>query len=177
VALGWALVQALDLSFVDHLFGGTTAFSSLAHPVWPMASQALAGSGACVCFGRSRAYDNGGSQISRRTLPAFVVAFELGRDASHARILLRAAVAIGCFYAALGFAELFLGLDAHSWLMADVKPSDVRLSGPFINPNHFATFVGLATLCSLGILLETLRRMVVWDRGRKNSCAHDFCRR
>ena len=166
VALGWALIQALNLSFVDHLFGGTTAFSSLAHPVWSMASQALAGSGASfISVDPARTI----TAILRSAvgIAAFVVAFELGRNASHARILLRAAVAIGCFYAALGFAELFLGLDAHSWLMADLKPTDVRLSGPFINPNHFATFVGLATLCSLGILLETLRRMVVWDRGRR----------
>jgi hypothetical protein len=42
-ALGFALLQALDLTSVDHLFGGAGFASLLSHPVWTMASQAFAG--------------------------------------------------------------------------------------------------------------------------------------
>ena len=68
---------------------------------------------------------------------------------------------------ALAFAELYLNVDFHSWIMPDPKLDTDRLTGPFVNPNHLATFTALGGLAALGMFVETLRQAIVWDRGAR----------
>ncbi len=166
IALGFALLQALDLTIIDRMFGGTRFAALLSHPVWTMASHAFGGpSAAYISVDPQRTC--AAIVVTLISVGAFVLSFELARDAGQARFLLQATIAIGSAYAVLGFAELFLRTDVHSWLMADPKPVDVRLTGPFINPNHFATLAGMGAIGAFGLLVEALTRSVVWNRGGK----------
>jgi len=56
-------------------------------------------------------------------------------------------------------------LDFQSWLMPDPKRESGRVAGPFINPNHFATYLAVIAIAALGVFVETFRQMVIWDRG------------
>ena len=162
-AVAWALIQTVDLGGLDRVFGGHGFTSLFAHPIWMMASHALGEGGAFVSVDPARSLS--AIVATLMAVASFLVAFELGREPDQARLIAGAVVVVGCAYAALAFAQSYLGLDTHSWLMADAKPVDDRLSGPFINPNHFATFAGMAAIAAIALFLEVMLRSVVWDRG------------
>lgn len=162
LALGWAAFQTLDLQNLSALTG--VKISSVAHPVWFMAAGAAGA--------KSGAYISVDPELTRQAIfaaslcvAAFLIAFELARDRARAAMLLAGVVAIAVGYAATAFAELFLHVDFHSWIMPDAKLQTGRLTGPFVNPNHLATFTTLSGLAALGMFVETLRQAIVWDRG------------
>lgn len=161
-ALGWALFQSVDLSALAKVVD----LGWLSHPVWPATTQALGfGNGLFVSVD---------PELTRQAIfaaglsvAAFVIAFELGRDRGRAALLLGGFVVIVFIYAAGAIASFHSHFEFQSWLMPDPKPVSERLAGPFINPNHFATFLALGALAGLGLFVETLRQSVVWDRGGK----------
>lgn len=165
VALGWAVVQTIDLAVVDRTLHLPLA-ANLAHPVWVIARDSLVKPiGAFVSV--DPALTRQAIARAMLSVAAFLLAFELAREGSRARIFLQAIALIAAVYAALGLGTNFAHLDLQSWLMADAPASVGRVAAPFINPNHFATYVGLGTLCALGLLIDGLTRGVVWDRDRK----------
>ena len=164
LALGWATLQSVDLEFLSTVtgFSGTT----LAHPVWSMSAGALSA--------KPGAFISVDPELTRQAIfmgcvcvAAFLLAFELARDRWRASALLGALDVIGVVYAAMAFASLYLRIDFHSEFMPDPKLDTGRLSGPFVNPNHLATYMALGGLAALGLFVETLRQAVVWDRGGK----------
>ena len=164
VALGWGLAQSIDLDAVSKLTGSRV--DMLAHPVWSMAAAALGT--------RPGAYISVDPELTRQaifagslSIASFLLAFELARDRWRASLLLGAIIVIAVLYAAMALANFYLHVDFHSWLMPDPKLETGRLSGPFINPNHLATFMALGGLTALGVFVETLRQAVVWDRGAR----------
>jgi O-antigen ligase len=164
VALGWAVFQAVDLNQVAGLTGLDLA--AVAHPVWSMTTNALGA--------KAGAYISVDPERSRQAIftacfcvASFFLAFELARDRGRAARLIAMVVAIGVAYSAMAFGEVFLQIDFHSWLMPDAKLQTGRLSGPFVNPNHFATFIAIGGLAALAMFVETLREAIVWDRSGK----------
>lgn len=163
-ALGWAAIQSFDLEGLSLLTG--LKMSALAHPIWSMSANATGA--------KPGAYVSVDPELTRQAIfaaalcvAAFLLAFELARERTRAATLFAGVVVIGMGYAALAFAELYLDIDFHSWIMPDPKGLTGRLAGPFVNPNHFATFTALGGLAALGMFVETLRQAIVWDRGGK----------
>jgi O-antigen ligase len=101
------------------------------------------------------------------SVAAFMIAFGLARDRERAATLLAGLVVIAVAYAGVAIAGFYTAFDFQSWLMPDAKPIGARVAGPFVNPNHFATFMSLGALAGLGLFVEALRQSVVWDRGLK----------
>jgi O-antigen ligase len=164
-ALIWAFVQTIDLAAVDRALA-TSFGQSLAHPVWSMAQDALGKPvGSFVSVDPALT----GHAITRAlfSIAAFVVAFQIGRDGRRARFFLQAFVVIAAVYAVMGMVTSATDFAGQAWLMAGQGVSEGRVAAPFMNANHFATYVGLGALCSLGLLVEGLRRYVVWDRERR----------
>jgi O-antigen ligase len=161
-AFSWAFAQSLDLAAISRL----THFdvTALGHPIWSMTATALGT--------RAQSYVSVDPELTRHAIfagmlsvAAFLIAFELGRERTRAAMLLAAIVFIAVAYAAMAFANLYLHVDFQSWLMPDPKLATDRLSGPFVNPNHLATFAAMGSLAALGMFVETVRQSVVWDRG------------
>jgi len=163
-ALGWAVVQSLDLRAIAALTGFD--FTAIGHPIWQMTESALrAPAGVYISVDPAATHQAlfaGGVCVA-----AFMLAFELGRDRDRAQILLGGVIVIACLYAVAALASFYFAIDLQSWLMPDAKPSSNRMSGPFVNPNHFATFMSLGALAALGLFVETFRQLVVWDRGTR----------
>ena len=163
-ALLWGFLQSLDLSFVAKLTG--LDLQSLAHPVWSMASTALGES--------AGSYISVDPELTRQaifagalSIAAFLIAFELARDRDRATLLLTGLVVIAFLYAAVAIASEHLKFDYQSWLMPDPKPTTTRVTGPFVNPNHFATFLSIGAIAGFGLFAEGLRQAIVWDRGAR----------
>ena len=161
-ALGWAFVQSVNLDAFATLTG--IKLVALAHPLWEMTNAAL---------GRHvGAYVSVDAELTRQamfaaslSIAAFLVAFELSRDRDRAASIVSGIVVIAFLYAALALASFYGKFDFQSWLMPDSKLDTARVSGPFVNPNHFATFTALAAIAGLGLFVEKLRQSIVWDRG------------
>jgi hypothetical protein len=160
IALGWAFVQSVDLSAVAKLVD----VSALAHPVWAETSRALgenAGAFVSVDPGLTRqALFACGLSVA-----AFLIAFELGRDRDRAGTIVSGIVFVAAAYGAAAIAAFHFQVDFQSWLMPDARPASDRVSAPFINPNHLATFMSLAALGGLAVFVERLRQAIAWDRG------------
>lgn len=161
-ALGWGLFQSLDLAAIGRATG--LNIIGLAHPVWSMAASALrANSGAFISVDPEMTRE--ALFAGSLSVASFLVAFELARDRWRASVLLGTIVVIAVLYAMMAMADFYLHVDFHSWLMPDAKLVTGRVAGPFVNPNHFATYTSLAALAGLALFVETLRQSVVWDRG------------
>jgi O-antigen ligase len=164
LALAWAAFQTLDLSGLASLTG--IDITAIAHPIWSLTATAAGGApGAFVSIDPELTRQ--AIFVASLSVAAFLLAFELGRDRSRAVLLMGGLVSICVTYAAMAFAELYLHVDFHSWIMPDAKIETGRLTGPFVNPNHLATFTAIGGLAALGMFVETLRQAIVWDRGGK----------
>lgn len=163
-ALGWGFVQSVNLEAFASLTG--LSLVALAHPLWEMAGTALGGN--------VGAYVSVDPELTRQavfaaslSIAAFLVAFELSRDRDRAAAIVSGVVVIGFLYAAVALGSFYAKVDFQSWLMPDPKIDTVRITGPFVNPNHFATFCALAAIAGLGLFVEKLRQSIVWDRGTR----------
>ncbi|NOT39615.1 MAG: O-antigen ligase family protein [Alphaproteobacteria bacterium] len=163
-ALGWGFVQSVNLK----AFADTTGLSlvALAHPLWDMAGAALGS--------KVGAYVSVDPELTRQavfaaslSIGAFLVAFELARDRDRAGSIVSGIVVIAFLYAAVALGSFYAKFDFQSWLMPDPKLDTARVTGPFVNPNHFATFSALAAIAGLGLFVEKLRQSIVWDRGTR----------
>ncbi len=163
-ALGWGFIQSVNLEAFDKLTG--ISLVALAHPLWDMTGAAL----------RSNvgAYVSVDPELTRQavfaaslSIAAFLIAFEVSRDRDRAASIVSGIVVIGFLYTALALGSFYAKVDFQSWLMPDPKIDTVRVTGPFVNPNHFATFAALAAIAGLGLFVEKLRQSIVWDRGTR----------
>lgn len=163
-ALGWGFIQSVNLKAFDALTG--TSLIGLAHPLWEMAGTALRNN--------VGAYVSVDPELTRQavfaaslSIAAFLVAFEISRDRDRAASIVSGIVVIAFLYAAVALGSFYGKFDFQSWLMPDPKIDTARVTGPFVNPNHFATFAALAAIAGLGLFVEKLRQSIVWDRGAK----------
>jgi O-antigen ligase len=164
VALGWAVVQSLDLEAVATLTG--INLTALAHPIWSMTAVAL-GSGSGAYISVDPELTRHGIYAGALSVAAFLIAFELARDRERAQILLTGIIVVALLYAASAMAAFYAKFDFQSWLMPDPRSASNRMAGPFVNPNHFATFMSLGAIAAFALFTETLRQAIVWDRGAR----------
>lgn len=163
-ALGWGFVQSVNLEAFADLTG--ISLVALAHPLWDMTDVALGG--------KIGAYVSVDPELTRQavfaaslSIAAFLIAFELARDRDRAASIMSGIVVIGFIYAAVALGSFYAKFDFQSWLMPDPKLDSARVTGPFVNPNHFATYAALAAIAGLGLFVEKLRQSIVWDRGAR----------
>ncbi len=162
IALGWATLQSVDLVMLESATG--LSFSALAHPVWGTAGRTLEASpGAYV----SIAPDLSRQAMLAAIVPvmAFLLAFNLCRDRQRAEVAIAAVVAIAVVHVFMAVAGHLSGLDPQSLFLSEVRPQTGMLTGPFVNADHFAAYLALATLAAVGSFAERLRLSGIWDRG------------
>jgi len=168
-ALGWGLVQSIDLEAVARLTG--LDLRALTHPVWSSTAAAL---------GRDTgSYISVDPEATRHavfvcglSVSAFLIAVELSRDPARARMLLGGIVVIACAYAGAAIAARYFNVDLQALVIADIAaahPPSTAGSAPFMNANHFATFMTLGAIAGMGLFVETLRQATVWDRGGRTT--------
>lgn len=163
-ALGWGALQSVNLEVLQALSGLPAKLA--AHPVWAMASTVLGSDvGAYVSVDPERTRE--ALLAASLSVASFLLAFHLARDRDRASVLVNGIIVITLGYAVMAVVVFQFKLDVQTWLMPDPRVNFDRLSGPFINPNHFATFLALGTLAALGTFVENVRQSVVWDRGTK----------
>jgi O-antigen ligase len=153
LALVWGLVQIAP--WVP---------SSWAHPVWPIAADALGHPlPATISINPWRT----GTELMKLAAYGVVVLLtaQLARRAERAAILLGALVAIGAFYGAY---TLGLGLaqtSQYQLLYPSVAYGTGFITGPFVLHNSFATFMGLLALCALAKLFSQGSETIMVGRG------------
>jgi O-antigen ligase len=86
----------------------------------------------------------------------FFVAYVWGQDAGRARRGLNALVIAGTIYAVYGMIVLFAGSDMALWVHKPMYQQDV--TGPFINKNNFASYLGALLCIAIGLLLRRVVR-------------------
>ena len=153
LALLWGVVQVLP--FVP---------PSWAHPIWTLAASALGHP-----LRGTISLDPWESGTVLMKLGAYAMtawlACVLTQRTDRAIRLLNALIAIGAFYALYALVLGFSGIVQFE-LFYPGPPVGSSLSGPFVLHNSFATYMGMAALCSC-VRLFTLGRSVVVDRGFK----------
>ncbi len=139
LVLGWILVQA-----------GPAPWPELAHPVWGLLPGELAATPA-IAIDPPAARE----ALLRLLAPAslLIAAFVLAADRDRAERLLRIVLAVVCAQAAFALARVVLGWD----LILGVSLPLQRISGSFVNPNHFAAYVNLGAVIALVLLLQRAR--------------------
>ncbi len=99
----------------------------------------------------------------------FVVAYVWGQDAKRSMRALNALVIVATVYAFYGLIVLFAGSDLVLWIHKPMYQLDV--TGPFINKNNFASYLGAALVIAIGLLL----RRIMHDA--TGAGVHEFWRR
>ncbi len=137
--IGWILVQA-----------GPAPWPELAHPVWALLPEELAATPA-IALDPPAARE----ALLRLLAPVslLLAAFVLAADREHAERLLRIVLLVVCAQAAFALARVVLGWD----LLLGVSLPLQRISGSFVNPNHFAAYVNMGAVIALVLLLERAR--------------------
>ena len=118
------------------------------HPMWPMAAVALSEPlPATVTLSRADTL----TALMRLVTYAgvFVLAYQLGQDRLRAQLALRVMAMAGMAWAFLGLA-LYGSAQSLPWFPEGDAAN--ALHGPFVNRNHFATWLGLTLLCALALL-------------------------
>ena len=90
----------------------------------------------------------------------FLMAFAWGRDGARARQAMNALVIAAAVYAAYGMIVFFMDSDMAMWVHKPMYQIDV--TGPFINKNNFASYLGAALCVAIGLFV----RRIVRDLGR-----------
>ena len=140
LVMGWGIFQLV--SFVP---------APWHHPLWAEAGGVL---GRDLQGGISLVRGDGFESLMRVLTygVVFFLALQLGRDRHRAGRLLWVLVLAGSAYAVYGLAMHFAGIEKVLWVERDGAARNV--TGPFINRNHFATYLGLVLLCAAGLYLE-----------------------
>lgn len=85
-------------------------------------------------------------------LAAFAIASAISRVPRHAKWILLLLVSVGAFEAFYGLVEQ-LGGDPK--IFGYAKPVGGRVSGTYVNPNHYAAFLAMAACAALGLAAGT----------------------
>lgn len=136
----WILVQA-----------GPSLWPELAHPIWSLLPTELAARPA-IAIDPPSAYE----ALLRLLGPAalFAVGYAFGSHRTLAERFLQAVLALITAQALFAFVRIVLGWDE---LFGRYLPLQ-RISGSFVNPNHFAAYVNLGAVIAFVLLLEHARR-------------------
>lgn len=141
----WVLVQWLP-----------SPFPSWAHPIWEEASAALGRELAPrITVNPDATLAALGGLLTYGAI--FWLTLQLAVDPGRARQARNAVVAIGGAYALYGLFAHFGGMGWIDDRLVQTRPSD--LSSSFVNRNSFATFAGLALLCTAAIYIERIRHI------------------
>jgi len=164
VVIGVGLLQAVPW-----------APAGIRNPIWDQATDIL-GNGV---YG-SIAVDRVAAVIYVLRLLAYAGIFYLsvvmGRDAHRARTGIRLVAFSGFIYGLYGLVVYWSGNRTILWFAKWAYPQD--LTGPFVNHNSFATYLGLCALASLALTLETFSRIELrGDIRRKFAQAMEFLAR
>jgi O-antigen ligase len=145
IVIGYALIQTVPL-----------APARLRNPIWDEATDIL-GNGV---YG-SIAADRGAALIYILRLLSYAGIFYLsvimGRDAHRARVGVRLVALSGCLYGVYGLLVYWSGNRTILWYPKWAYEGD--LTGPFVNHNSFATYLGLCALAALTLTLESFARL------------------
>lgn len=95
----------------------------------------------------------------------FYLAFKFGRDAKRARTAIKVVATCGMIYAAYGLIVYWSGNKTVLWFDKWTYLAD--LTGPFVNRNSFATYLGLCQLAALSELVARLEHVQLSD-GRRH---------
>jgi len=134
----WAVVQVLDLSF-------------LAHPNWQFAANALGQPlGGSISLDRAASVKELIFLISLGFL--FWLTMQLGREPRRARLALLFFLAAVSLNAVYGIA---LSVFDIQWILWEQKRDYVSsLTGTFVNRNSFATYLGLALVVAIALIMD-----------------------
>jgi hypothetical protein len=136
--------------------------STLVHPVWSMAAEALEQPlRASISVNRDLTILALVRLLTAAS--AFWIALQLCRNAARASLLIKCIAAIGCFYAAYGLIAFGFRAGRLPWLEG---PSALEfVSSTFINRNSFATYAGIGLIAICGIILRAYRHQVTSVQG------------
>lgn len=96
----------------------------------------------------------------------FYLAVVLCRNPARAQIALKISAISGTFYAVYGLAVYWSGSNTILWMEKWAYGGDV--TGPFVNRNSFATYLGLCLLSALGSLAISLEKVTLHSFWRRN---------
>jgi O-antigen ligase len=152
LALSWGLVQIAPFTPV-----------SWSHPIWSIAADGLGKPlGAMISLNAWRTLDEI-MKLATYVMAAWL-AYVLCQRAERAALLLNALIVIGAFYAAYALAVAMLGTTQTEIFYATPRISEHPVA-PFVGHAHFATFIGLATLCACAKLFSLGAENITAKRG------------
>ncbi|MCL6607511.1 MAG: O-antigen ligase family protein [Geminicoccaceae bacterium] len=138
--VGWILVQS-----------GPAPWPELAHPIWALLPTELAARPA-IAIDPPRAREALLRLLGPLALLA--VAYVLGSHRAASERLVRLLLILITAQAAFAFLRIVVGWDE---LFGRALPLE-RISGSFVNPNHFAAYVNLGAVIAFLLLLDQARR-------------------
>ncbi len=147
IAIAWAIAQCVPWMP-----------ASWQHPLWHETPALLAGEPVSPSISLDRAASFTAIMRLLSYAAAFWVSYRCCGDASRARRLATALAGIGAAYAAWGLIVYWTGNKFVLWFEKWAYSSD--LTSTFVNRNSFATYVGLALLAMVGLLLDTILRKI-----------------
>jgi O-antigen ligase len=150
MVIGWAIVQILPITPAE-----------LHHPLWEEAERTLDLRGNGMI---SLAPGAGFFSLMRLSTYAgvFWIAMQLGRDRIQAKNFFDFFVLAGVLYAVYGIVMNFEGFQKILW----AHKESGFVTGTLVNRNNFATYIGLALLCSVGAYLFRFREITHGLTGR-----------
>jgi O-antigen ligase len=136
--------------------------TSLAHPIWAMATDAL---GIPVEASISVNRDLTVLALLRLVTAAsvFWIALQLCRNAGRASSFIKAIAIIACAYAAYGIIAMAVSGGPIRWF--GTTASRDYVTSTFVNRNHYATYAGIGLVAICGLVLRHYRREVVTRGG------------
>ena len=163
-----------DLTVPAVLFGLAIGFAGLQitpltpaawhNPLWDQAAETLLQRGpAAIAVDRQAAL----SHLLRLLTYAAILYLSvvLCRDPLRARAATKLVMLSGTFYAAYGLAVYWSGSKSILWYAKWAYVDDV--TGPFVNRNSFATYLGLCLLATIAYLTLSLKDVALWGSWRR----------
>ena len=138
--VAWVLVQS-----------GPAPAPHLAHPIWSLVPEALPAVPA-IAVDPPAARE----RLLRLLMPIglVILGFLLGADRERADRLVSVILVLSALQAAFGLLRAAAGWGE----IFGAGPSPDRITGSFVNPNHFAAYVNIGAILGLVLLLERVRR-------------------
>lgn len=146
-AMLWAVVQTVALPPIG-----------LGHPIWAIASDALGRP-----LGEYISLDPHKTATYLMRLLSYAgifwLALEFGRDRAFAERLLRVLTWVGMIYATYGVIMHVFGIERILWVPKWAYQG--FLTSTFVNRNSYATYAALGLICSVAILTQELREVLL----------------
>ena len=121
------------------------------HPVWQLVEH-LPRRGTCPAITLDRFATWTGLARLLTYVGVFLLAFRFGQSGGRARAIVRIVALSSAIYACYGLVLHFIGSDTIFWY--DKWAYHDVVTGPFVNRNAFAVYVGMGAACNLAIVLQ-----------------------